>query len=146
MTGVLIGNKISYVKARRGRAISHERGMVDMLLQVLILREVDLLHDLLTAFTNAGVQGSTVLDCDGALQVLGQASDDAPPIFASLRKFMNPDQEHNKLVLTVLSEEQYPKARKAVADVVGDITAPGTGIIFTVPITNVEGLAKRKNG
>ena len=113
-----------------------------MLLQVLILREVDLLHDLLAAFTDAGVQGSTVLDCDGALQVLGQAS----PIFASLRKFMNPDQEHNKLVLTVLSEEQYPKARKAVADVVGDITAPGTGIIFTVPITNVEGLAKRKNG
>ena len=78
--------------------------MVDMLLQVLILREVDLLHDLLTAFTNAGVQGSTVLDCDGALQVLGQASDDAPPIFASLRKFMNPEQEHNKLVLTVRSE------------------------------------------
>ena len=71
-----------------------------MLLQVLILREVDLLHDLLAAFTDAGVQGSTVLDCDGALQVLGQASDDAPPIFASLRKFMNPDQERNKLVLT----------------------------------------------
>ena len=70
----------------------------------------------------------------------------APPIFASLRKFMNPDQEHNKLVLTVLSEEQYPRVRKVVADVVGDITAPGTGIIFTVPITNVEGLAKRKNG
>ncbi len=115
-----------------------------MLLQVLILREVDLLHDLLAAFTDAGVQGSTVLD--GALQVLGQASDDAPPIFASLRKFMNPDQEHNKMVLTVLSEEQYPRVRKVVADVVGDITAPGTGIIFTVPITNVEGLAKRKNG
>lgn len=117
-----------------------------MLLQVLILRRIELLYDLLSALTEAGIQGSTVLDCNGALQVLGQASDDAPPIFASLRKFMNPDQEHNKLVLTVLSEDQYPKARQAVANVIGDITAPGTGIIFTVPITNVEGLAKRKNG
>ena len=117
-----------------------------MLLQVLILRQVDLLPELLSAFTAAGLQGSTVIECEGALQVLGQASVDAPPIFASLRKFLNPDQEHNKLVLTVLSEEMYPRARKAVADVIGDITAPGTGIIFTVPITNVEGLAKRKNG
>jgi hypothetical protein len=117
-----------------------------MLLQVLILRQVDLLPDLLTEFTNAGIPGSTVIDCEGALQVLGQASVDAPPIFASLRKFLNPDHESNKLVLTVLSAEMYPKARKVVADVIGDITAPGTGIIFTVPITNVEGLAKRKNG
>lgn len=115
-----------------------------MLLQVLILRQVDLLPDLLSEFTNAGIVGSTVIDCEGALQVLGQASIDAPPIFASLRKFLNPDQESNKLVLTVLSEEMYPKARNVVANVIGDITAPGTGIIFTVPITNVEGLAKRK--
>lgn len=117
-----------------------------MLLQVLILRQVDLLPELLSEFTRIGVQGSTVLDCDGALQVLGQASVDAPPIFASLRKFLNPDQEHNKMVLTVTSEEMYPALRKAVGSVIGDIEAPGTGIIFTVPITNVEGLAKRKNG
>ena len=117
-----------------------------MLLQVLILRKVDMLADLLSAFTAAGLGGSTVLDCDGALQVLGQASVDAPPIFASLRKFLNPDQEHNKLVLTVISEEQLPVWRTAVENIVGDITAPGTGILFSVPITNVEGLAKRKNG
>ncbi len=117
-----------------------------MLLQVLILRQIDLLADLLAEFTRAGLQGSTVIDCEGALQVLGQASVDAPPIFASLRKFLNPDQEHNKLVLTVMSEEMYPKARQAVANVIGDIDAPGTGIMFTVPITNVEGLAKRRNG
>ena len=117
-----------------------------MLLQVLILRRTQLLPDLLSAFTAAGLVGSTVLDCDGALQVLGQASVDAPPIFASLRKFMNPDQEHNKMVLTVIHDEQLPAWRSAVANIVGDITAPGTGILFSVPITNVEGLAKRKNG
>ena len=117
-----------------------------MLLQVLILRQTELVPELLSEFAREGVRGSTVIDCEGALQVLGQASVDAPPIFASLRKFLNPDQEHTKLVLTVLSDDMYPQARRVVSKVVGDLSVPGTGIMFTVPITNVEGLAESKNG
>lgn len=117
-----------------------------MLLQVLITRQVELVPELLSELAREGVRGSTVVDCEGALQVLGQASVDAPPIFASLRKFLNPDQEHNKLVLTVLSEETYPKARRAAHKVLGDLSVPGTGIMFTLPITNVEGLAEGENG
>ncbi len=117
-----------------------------MLLQVIIIRRVELLPHLLAELTNAGIQGSTVVDCEGALQVMGQSNTEDLPIFASLRKFINPDHECNKMVMTVMSEETYPKARKAALDVMGDITAPGTGIIFTVPITNVEGLAKRTDG
>ena len=117
-----------------------------MLLQVLILRQTELVPELLSEFAREGVRGSTVIDCEGALQVLGQASVDAPPIFASLRKFLNPDPEHNKLVPTVLSDDMYPQARRVVSKVVGDLSVPGTGIMFTVPITNVEGLAESKNG
>lgn len=132
-------------KRREGARIDRKEGVM-MLLQVLILRQVELVPELLSEFAREGVRGSTVIECEGALQVLGQASVDAPPIFASLRKFLNPDQEHNKLVLTVLSEDTYPRARRAISKVVGDLSVPGTGILFTVPITNVEGLAEGKNG
>lgn len=132
-------------KRREGARIDRKEGGM-MLLQVLILRQTELVPELLSEFAREGVRGSTVIECEGALQVLGQASVDAPPIFASLRKFLNPDQEHNKLVLTVLSEDMYPRARRAIHKVVGDLSVPGTGILFTVPITNVEGLAEGKNG
>ncbi len=115
-----------------------------MLLQVFVLGKVDLLPKLLSRFMEAGIKGTTVLDCQGALQVIGQAGalDDAPPFFGALRKFLNPDQTEGKLLLTVLSEEQLSASRQVIRDVVGDISRPGTGIFFTVPITNVEGLVK----
>lgn len=115
-----------------------------MLLQVFILNQVDLLPRVLSGLMAAGVTGTTVLDCKGGLQVMGQSEDldDAPPIFGSLRKFLNPGPAEGRLLLTVLDEKKLPASRKVISEVVGDISKPGTGIFFTVPITNVEGLVK----
>ena len=115
-----------------------------MLLQVFILNQVDRLPRLLSGFMAAGVTGTTVLDCKGGLQVMGQAAnlDDAPPIFGSLRQFLNPGQAEGRLLLTVLDESKLAASRKVISEVVGDIAKPGTGIFFTIPITNVEGLVK----
>ena len=115
-----------------------------MLLQVFILGQIDLLPKLLSGFMSVGIKGTTVVDCQGALQVIGQsgALDDAPPFFGALRKFLNPSQTEGKMLLTVLPEEKLSASRGVIRDVVGDISKPGTGIFFTVPITNVEGLVK----
>lgn len=115
-----------------------------MLLQVFVLNQVDRLPRLLSGFMAAGVTGTTVLDCKGGLQVMGQSGDldDAPPIFGSLRKFLNPGPAEGRLLLTVLDESKLDASRQVIREVVGDITRPGTGIYFTIPITNVEGLVK----
>ena len=115
-----------------------------MLLQVFILNPVDRLPRLLSGFMAAGVTGTTVLDCKGGLQVMGQSGDldDAPPIFGSLRQFLNPGPAEGRLLLTVLDESRLAAYRRVISEVVGDISKPGTGICFSVPITNVEGLVK----
>lgn len=113
-----------------------------MLLQVFILEQTELLPQLLSAFMAGGIKGTTVVDCEGALQVIDQASVDAPPIFGSLRQYLNPGHAKGKLLLTVLPDDMVPTALDIIADIVGDISLPHMGIYFTVPITHVKGLAK----
>ena len=113
-----------------------------MLLQVLILENEHVLPKLLSEFMRAGLCGSTVLDCEGALQVLGHSDVEEPPIFGTLRQFLNPSRVSGKIVLTALAEEELSISRSVIHSVVGDLSRPGTGIAFTLPISNVEGLAK----
>ena len=116
--------------------------MQSMQLLVFIMRKIDNLPVVLSRYMDAGISGTTILDCEGALQVLGQNSVDQPPIFGSLRSYLNPSHESRKMLLTVLSDEQLPVAKQIIRDVV-DIDRPDTGIMFTLPLTSVEGLAKK---
>ena len=116
-----------------------------MLLQVFILNQVDRLPRLLSGFMAAGVTGTTVLDCKGGLQVMGQAAnlDDAPPIFGSLRRFINPDYQSGKMIFIVLRDEDIPVVKAAVHKICGDLRLPNTGIFFSVPVMNWEGVSHK---
>lgn len=39
----------------------------------------------------AGIKGGSLIDCEGALQAIGRASSDPPPVFGSLREYLNPE-------------------------------------------------------
>lgn len=127
--------------------ISKQKRKVGVLMQmqllVLIFNKVELLPSLLAKLLNAGIYGTTVLDCEGAMRVLGQDTIEPPPIFGSLRQFLNSQHHAGKMVLSVLTDTQAPVAKKIINEVVGGIEKPDTGILFTVPLTSVEGLADR---
>ena len=111
-----------------------------MQLFVLILNKTECLPKLLGEFLSAGIKGATIYESMGEVQYIGHETVEPPPIFGSLRKFINPDHEQNKTVLVILRDEQVEAARAIVNKVTGGLDKPGTGIIFTVPVSFVEGI------
>lgn len=60
------------------------------------------------------------------------------------KKFLNIHIESSKEMILILTEvEKYKRIMDAMVDA-GKIKEPGTGIIFTVPVTNLIGLHHRE--
>lgn len=98
---------------------------------------------ILARMMDEGIQGATVIDCKGMLSTLNESSVEAPPIFGSLRAFINPERQSNKMLLAVLRDEDVQLAKDIVHAVSGDLKLPNTGILFTVPVMNWEGVSHR---
>ena len=112
-----------------------------MQLLVLILSKLEVLPSLLKRFLESSARGATVLDCQGIVKTMEQYDIEPPPIFGSLRQYFNPTGASNKLLLLILSDEQIPHFKSIIEEELGDIGSPNTGVLFTIPLTSVEGLA-----
>ena len=91
---------------------------------------------------DAGLQGASVVDCQGMLTTLSACGEDAP-IFGSLRQFINPCRQTNKMILIVLKDEEVPVVKDIIHSVAGDLKSPNTGILFTLPVMNWEGVSHK---
>ena len=114
-----------------------------MNLLVFITSKVETIDPILAELLERNLCGASVVDCAGMLKSLNESSVDAPPIFGSLRKFINPDHESNKMLLIVLSEEDTKTVRSIIKKHMNSLNQPNTGILFEVPICNVEGASIR---
>lgn len=97
---------------------------------------------ILAKMMEQGICGASVIDCEGMLNSLNQDSVDAPAIFGSLRKFINPDRQHNKMILVVLKDEDVAKVEEIIHSVSGSLKLPNTGIMFCLPVTRWEGVQR----
>ncbi len=114
-----------------------------MRLLVLILNKVELLDELLTAFTDCGIQGATILTSTGMARELARADgNNDVPFLGSLRALLDPEREENKTIFTVLREEQVGAAVETIEAVVGDLSDPDTGILFTLPVDYMKGMGR----
>ncbi len=113
-----------------------------MQLMVLVLSKIECLGQILTSFMENGICGATVLESTGMLNAVGKSDVEPPPIFGSLRQFLRFDDNNNKMIFVVLSDEQVKKASEIINQITGGLSAPNTGILFTVPVAYVEGLVK----
>ncbi len=112
-----------------------------MQLLILILKKIELMEPLLKKLAETGVKGGTILEGTGMAKELVNMED--LPIFGMLRMLLAEDSKANsKVMLFVLDEEGALVARSAVKKVIGDLSVPNTGIMFSVPITYVEGLGE----
>lgn len=110
-----------------------------MQLLVLILKKYELMDELLKHLAKSGVKGATILDGTGMAEALVNMED--LPMFGVLRRMLSEEEkEVSKVMLIVLKDEQVIKARTVIKDVIGDLKEPNTGIMFSIPITYVEGL------
>jgi nitrogen regulatory protein PII len=107
-----------------------------MKLIVTILNKTENLEDLLTAFLEIGVSGSTVVDSVGMGRVL---SHDVP-IFAGLRSAFPGSSPVNKTIITVTEDDRVEDVLTAIEDVCGTLEGPGTGLVFVLPVEAARGL------
>jgi len=111
---------------------------LSMQLLVCIINQEEKLEAILAGFLELGVTGATVLRSEGMGRVLSQDI----PVIANLQTLLSRSRPQNSTVLSVIeSDETLEKAVALVQDICGDLTAPSTGILFTLPIGRVVGLA-----
>lgn len=108
-----------------------------MELLVLILNKVELLDDVLSFYVEAGVSGATVIDSVGMGRIIATM-----PIFAGFRDLMVGNRPSNKTVLAVVDSAMIPGIAEGIGKIVGPLSEPGTGLLFTVPVTSIQGLGK----
>lgn len=109
-----------------------------MTLLVCICNQPDKLEEILEGFLEVGVTGATVLDTVG----MGQILSTEVPIFAGFQSLFRGASTGNKTILSVIDDPaKVQGALDIIDEAFGGIDRPGSGIVFTVPIENVRGLA-----
>lgn len=111
-----------------------------MQMLIHITSHADTINPILNKMAEAGIHGASVIDCEGMLKSLNEDSVDAPAIFGSLRHFVNPGHQQNKLLLAVIRDEDITPVVDIIHSVAGDLKKPNTGIVFTLPVTRYEGV------
>lgn len=112
-----------------------------MKLLVLILNRVEGLDDILEGFAQMQLVGATILQSQGMARALFQSDkyeDDS--FLGSLIGLLDPEREKNKTVLTVLEDAQVPIAVEVIEKVIGDLSKPDSGIVFTLPVDYIKGI------
>ncbi|MDQ3697981.1 MAG: hypothetical protein M3373_08165 [Gemmatimonadota bacterium] len=108
-----------------------------MQLLIAVINHEEKLDDILAGFVELGIRGATIVSSEGMGHVL---SHDVP-IFAGLRSLTARSRPTNQTVFSVLEDTQVDAAIALIQEVLGGIDTPGAGIVFTLPVTRVVGLA-----
>jgi hypothetical protein len=109
-------------------------------LVVLILHNIARFEAVLAAWHDAGAPAVTILDCVGTRDVREKLQREELPILPSIRDLLASDDAPRKMIMSVVPGEIVNLLIKATEDAVGDLTAPGNGILFVVPLSRVAGL------
>ena len=113
-----------------------------MKLVVFVLNQEDLLEEVLEAFVEAQVPGATVLDSEG----MGRLLTYEVPLFAGFKEYMKGNKPYNKTIFSVVDrDEKIRKLEDLLERVCGDLSQPGTGILFTLPVDYARGLRQEEN-
>ena len=109
-----------------------------MRLLVAVINNEECVDDILAAFIELGITGATVIESKGMGRVLSREV----PIFAGVRALSATSRAANRTLFCVADDAKVDAAIAVIQEICGDLDAPGRGIIFTLPVDRVVGLAK----
>jgi nitrogen regulatory protein PII len=113
-----------------------------MKLVVFVLNREELLEEVLEAFLEAQVPGATVLDSEG----MGRLLTYEVPLFAGFKEYMRGNKPYNRTIFSVVDrDEKVAKLEGLLEKVCGDLSLPGTGILFTLPVDYARGLRREED-
>ncbi len=112
-----------------------------MQLLILIIHNKQQMEEILVKMMETGIRGGTLVECEGVLQALGQSGLTKPPVFSSLRQYLNPDaDDKSKMLFAAMTAENIEKTHKIVAEVTGGLDSANTGVFLTLPIGFTDGV------
>ena len=114
-----------------------------MKLLIFVLSHVEKLQPLLKAFSDQGVAGATILDSSGMGRELSER--DEFSIFVSMRALIDQNNRTTKTLFLVVEDDAVSKIERIIETVVGDLSKPDQGILFTLPLDYVKGYKKSKS-
>ena len=107
----------------------------------LILNKTEKLNDVLEAFVKVGIKGATVVDSQGMGSALSESN--LSMFGGFLRTVLENNRPFNKVVFSVVKDEEVLNdAIAAVEDILGDMSKPGVGLMFVMPVDRVVGWTK----
>ncbi len=109
-----------------------------MKLLVFVLNDIDLLEDLLKEFKDNDIKGATILNSTGMAHTLAASNDEY--LIGSIRRLLDMERNESRTILVLLKKEQLLVAKAAIEKVCGDLSAPDSGIMFTVPVDFCKGI------
>ncbi len=104
-------------------------------LLIVVVKGHRRLDSVMEGFLELGVPGATVLDAKG----MGQIVSTELPIFSGFRSLFPGSGEESYMILSVLVEEQVEEVVAMLRDVCENFAEKGTGIVFTLPVSNFVG-------
>lgn len=113
-------------------------GKPQMQLLVAVINQAEKLDEILAGFLELGITGATIIDSEGMGRVLAHDI----PIFAGLQTLVTRSRPQNQTIFSVIKEDEKVEGAIAlIQEICGDLNDPATGIVFTVPVNRVVGLA-----
>lgn len=107
----------------------------------LILNKTEKLNDVLEAYVKVGIKGATVVDSQGMGSALSESN--LPMFGGFLRTVLDNNRPFNKVVFSVVKDEEVLNdAIAAVEDILCDMSKPGVGLMFVMPVDRVVGWTK----
>jgi len=107
----------------------------------IVLNETDYLDEILDAFVEIGVKGATILDSQGMGSAITNSGRGKEPFFGGIRSFLENARPYNKTIFTVIEGEYLlQQAINTVKNIVGDMSKPGVGLMFSLPVGNIYGM------
>lgn len=113
-----------------------------MRLLVAVIHDLEKLDEILSGFIELGITGATLVSSEGMGSVLSHDI----PIFAGLQTLISSSRPQNRLLLSVIPLDKVEPAVDLLREASTGLDAPGTGIVFTVPVDAVFGLAPELGG
>lgn len=108
-----------------------------MQLLIAVINQEEKVDEILSGMIELGVTGATIIASEGMGRVL---SHDVP-IFAGLAALASNSRPQNQTIFSVIRDDKVEGVLRLLHEVCGDFRNPATGIAFTLPISNVVGLA-----
>jgi nitrogen regulatory protein P-II 1 len=110
---------------------------VPMQLLVAVINHAELVDDVLAGFVELGITGATIVESKGMGRLLAQEV----PIFAGLRTLNTRSRTANRTIFCVADDAKVDAAIRMIEETCGDMGGAGMGIVFTLPVGRVVGLA-----